>query len=112
MGKSKYKALRGGTKVALDQYNRIVREMPRHVEKRMQNIAARNEILHAAEAYNARLERDPTCTPCPRASRDLQRSIILVSWTPQSTALREKAYQINDDSSTKPGIVSKETHLQ
>ena len=58
MGKSKYKALRGGTKVALDQYNRIVREMPRHVEKRMQNIAARHEILHAAEAYNARLERD------------------------------------------------------
>ena len=59
MGKSKsYKTLRGGTKVALDQYNRIVREMPRHVETRMQNIAARNEILHAAEAYNARLERD------------------------------------------------------
>jgi len=58
MGKSKYKALRGGTKVALDQYNRIVREMPRHVEKRMQNIAARHEILQAAEAYNARLERD------------------------------------------------------
>ena len=59
MGKSKsYKTLRGGTKIALDQYNRIVREMPRHVEKRMQNIAARNEILHAADAYNARLERD------------------------------------------------------
>ena len=58
MGKSKHKALRGGTKIALDQYNRIVREMPRHVEKRMQNIAARHEILHAAEAYNARLERD------------------------------------------------------
>ena len=53
-----YKALRGGTKVALDQYNRIVREMPRHVKKRMQNIAARHEILQAAEAYNARLERD------------------------------------------------------
>ena len=58
MGKTKYKALRGGTKVALDQYNRIVREMPRHVEKRMQNIAARHEIIRAAEAYSARVERD------------------------------------------------------
>ena len=32
--------------------------MPVHVEKRMQNIAARNEILNATEAYNAQLERD------------------------------------------------------
>ena len=47
MKSESYKTLRGGTKVALDQYNRIVREMPRHVEKRMQNIAAINEILPA-----------------------------------------------------------------
>ena len=48
--------------MALDKHRRIVREMPVHIEKRMQNsmqnIAARNEILNATEAYNARLERD------------------------------------------------------
>ena len=52
------KALKGGTSFALDKHRRIVREMPVHVEKRMQDIAARNEILNATEAYNARLERD------------------------------------------------------
>ena len=51
-------ALKGGTSFALDKHRRIVREMPVHVEKRMQDIAARNEILNATEAYNARLERD------------------------------------------------------
>ena len=52
------KALKGGTSYALDKHRRIVREMPVHVEKRMQDIAARNEILNSAEAYTARLERD------------------------------------------------------
>ena len=52
------KTLKGGTSYALDRHRRIVREMPVHVEKRMQDIAARNEILNATEAYNARLERD------------------------------------------------------
>ena len=52
------KALKGGTAFALDKHRRIVREMPVHVEKRMQDIAARNEILNSVEAYNARLERD------------------------------------------------------
>ena len=78
MGKSKsYKTLRGGTKVALDQYNRIVREMPRHVEKRMQNIAARHEILHAAEAYNARLERDRVTAHLHTMPAGLQRLAAL-----------------------------------
>ena len=45
------KALKGGTSfVALDKHRRIVREMPVHVEKRMQDIAAKNEILNATEA--------------------------------------------------------------
>ena len=52
------KTLKGGTSYALDKHRRIVREMPAHVERRMQDIAARNEILNATEAYNARLERD------------------------------------------------------
>ena len=52
------KTLKGGTAYALDKHRRIVREMPMHVERQMNNIAARNEILNATEAYNARLERD------------------------------------------------------
>ena len=59
MAKTKIpKTLKGGTSYALDKHRRIVREMPLHVERRMQDIAARNEVLHATEAYNARLERD------------------------------------------------------
>ena len=59
MAKTKIpKALKGGTSYALDKHRRIVREMPVHVEKRMQDIAARNEILNSAEAYTARLEQD------------------------------------------------------
>ena len=69
MAKTRFKTLKGGTKVALDQYNRIVREMPRHVETRMQNIAARHEILHAAEAYSALLERDSHRTSTFNATR-------------------------------------------
>ena len=55
---AKLKALKGGTSFALDQRRKIVRELPQRMESRMQNVAARNEILHAAEAYSARLERD------------------------------------------------------
>ena len=41
------KALEGGTSYALDKHRRIVREMPAHVERRMQDVAARHEILNA-----------------------------------------------------------------
>ena len=59
MAKTKIpKTLKGGTSYALDKHRRIVREMPVHVEKRMQDIAARQELLNSAEAYTARLERD------------------------------------------------------
>ena len=59
MAKSRIpKALKGGTAFALDKHRRIVREMPVHVEKRMQDIAARQELLHSAEAHTARVERD------------------------------------------------------
>ena len=47
-----------GTAFAIDKRNKIVREVPERMEKRMQNVAARHEILNAAEAYSARLERD------------------------------------------------------
>ena len=52
------KGFKGGTAVALDKHRRIIREAPDRMEKRMQNISARHEILRAAEAYSARVERD------------------------------------------------------
>jgi hypothetical protein len=71
------KALRGGTSYAMDKHHRIVREMPRHVEQRMQNIAARNEILNSAEAYSARLERDRVTAHLHNMAPGLQRVAAL-----------------------------------
>ena len=67
------KALKGGTSYALDKHRRIVREMPAHVEKRMMDITARNEILNAQEAYNARLERDRVTAALHNMPPGLQR---------------------------------------
>ena len=71
------KALRGGTSYAMDKHHRIVREMPRHVEQRMQNISARNEILNSAEAYSARLERDRVTAHLHNMAPGLQRVAAL-----------------------------------
>ena len=74
MAKTKIpKTLKGGTQFALDKHKRIVREMPVHVEKRMQNVAAREEILNAQEAYNARLERDRVTAALHNMPPGLQR---------------------------------------
>ena len=67
------KTLKGGTSFALDKHRRIVREMPVHVDKRMQDIAARNEILNSAEAYTARLERDRVTAALHNMPPGLQR---------------------------------------
>ena len=67
------KALRGGTSYAMDKHHRIVREMPKHVEQRMQNVAARNDILASAEAYSARLERDRVTAHLHNMAPGLQR---------------------------------------
>ena len=71
------KALRGATSFAMDKHHRIVREMPRHVEQRMQNIAARNEILNSAEACSARLERDRVTAHLHNMAPGLQRVAAL-----------------------------------
>ena len=71
------KALRGGTSYAMDKHHRIVREMPRHVEQRIQNIAARNDILNSAEAYSARLERDRVTAHLHNMAPGLQRVAAL-----------------------------------
>ena len=71
------KALIGGTSYAMDKHHRIVREMPRHIEQRMQNIAARNEILNSAEAYSARLERDRVTAHLHNMAPGLQRVAAL-----------------------------------
>ena len=70
-------ALSGGTSYAMNKHHRIVREMPRHVEKRMQKIAARNEILGSAEAYSARLERDRVTVQFHNMASGLQRVAAL-----------------------------------
>ena len=67
------KALKGGTSYALDKHRRIVREMPLHYERMQQNTAARHEILHSAEAYNARLERDRVTAALHNMPPGLQR---------------------------------------
>ena len=61
----------------MDKHHRIVREMPRHVEQRMQNIAARNDILNRAEAYSARLERDRVSAHLHNMTPGLQRVAAL-----------------------------------
>ena len=71
------KALRGCSSYAMDKHHRIVREMPRHVEQRMQNIAARNEILASAKAYSARLERDRVTAHSTNMAPGLQRVAAL-----------------------------------
>ena len=67
------KALKGGTSFALNKRTRIIREMPVHVEKRHQDIAARAEILNSAEAYTARLERDRVTAAIHNMPPGLQR---------------------------------------
>ena len=43
-----------------------------HIKQRMHNIAARNEILNATEAYNACLERDKVTAHLNNMSIGLQ----------------------------------------
>ena len=42
----------------IDKHHEIVRDVPERLDKRMADVAQRNEILKATEAYNARIERD------------------------------------------------------
>ena len=65
--------MKGATSISLNKHNKIVRELPRHIESRMQNVIARNEILHATEAYNAKLEKDRVTAHLHRMAPGLQR---------------------------------------
>ena len=66
-----------GTSYALDRHRKIVRELPERMEKRMQNVAARHEILHAAEAYSARLERDRVVAHLHNTAPALQSAAVM-----------------------------------
>ena len=70
---TRIKTPKGATSVSLDKHNKLVRELPRHLESRMQNVAARNEILHATEAYNAKLEKDRVTAHLHNMAPGLQR---------------------------------------
>ena len=71
------KFLRGGTSYAMDKHHHIVREMPGNVETRMQNIAARTDIINSAEAYSAGLERDRVTAHLHNMAPGLQRVAAL-----------------------------------
>ena len=74
---NKFKALKGGKAITLDKHRKLVFEVPRHMEQRMQNIAARHEILRSTEAYNARLERDRVTAHLHNMPPGLQRVAAL-----------------------------------
>ena len=44
--------------IQTDKHHKILRELPERFDKRMTDVAARNEMLRATEAYNTRIERD------------------------------------------------------
>ena len=45
-------------KTQLDKNHKILRELPERLDKRMADVAQRNELLRANMAYNARIDRD------------------------------------------------------
>ena len=51
------KHMKGRPSVLLDKYHRIVRSMPIHYERQMENTALRHQMLRNMERYNAHLER-------------------------------------------------------
>ena len=42
----------------LDKNHKILRELPERLDKRMADVAQRNDLLKYTMAYNARIERD------------------------------------------------------
>ena len=42
----------------LDANHKILRELPERLDKRMADVAQRNDLLKSTMAYNARIERD------------------------------------------------------
>ena len=42
----------------LDKNHKILRELPERLDKRMADVAHRNAVLRATQAYNARIDRD------------------------------------------------------
>ena len=45
-------------KTQLDKNHKLLREIPERLDKRMADVAQRNEVLRATQAYNARIDRD------------------------------------------------------
>ena len=42
----------------LDKNHTILRELPERLDKRMADVAQRNEVLRSTQSYNARIDRD------------------------------------------------------
>ena len=45
-------------KTQLDKNHQLLREIPERLDKRMADVAQRNEVLRATQAYNLRIDRD------------------------------------------------------
>ena len=45
-------------KTQLDKNHKILRELPERLDKRMADVAQRNDVLRATQSYNHRIERD------------------------------------------------------
>ena len=45
-------------KTQVDKNHKILREIPERLDKRMADVAQRNDLLKSTMAYNARIERD------------------------------------------------------
>ena len=45
-------------KTQVDKNHKILREIPERLDKRMADVAQRNDLLKATMAYNARIDRD------------------------------------------------------
>ena len=42
----------------VDKHHKMLRELPERLDKRMADVAQRNEVLRSVQAYNARIDRD------------------------------------------------------
>ena len=64
-------------KTQLDKNHKILREIPERLDKRMADVAQRNEVLRSTQAYNARIDRDRIVAHIHDRPASLQRQAAL-----------------------------------
>ena len=61
----------------LDKNHKILRELPERLDKRMADVAQRNEVLRSVQAYNAKLDRDRIISHIHDRPQSLQRQAAM-----------------------------------